>query len=105
MYHPHTDMRSFIPEEDRTVFEEFLSTNFPVPPTTSKERRGSAGVRPQPPSSSPPKMTRERRQSEETVEAKQQRKRRSRQHVGHVTDVEKFLKDIDSQMDSILDSN
>ena len=98
-------MRSFIPEEDRTIFEEFLSANFTAPPTASKESRGSAGVWPHPPPSSSPKTAGGRRQGEETVEAKQERKRRSRQHVGHVTDVEKFLKDIDSQMDSILDSN
>ena len=83
-------MVSFIPEEDRATFEAFLvenklqATHQPRPPASEDLQVQGGAVRDRKPNRS---------------------KRRSRaSHSSHVADVDKFLQDIDMQMDSILDT-
>ncbi len=101
-------MRSFIPEEDRAYFEAFLiENNLPVNQSGSSTRAkphpppqgkamGGAGVKEE---SGKVGGGEGRREGEG-----EGRGRRAKKHVGHIADVDKFLADIDSQMDSMLDS-
>ena len=74
-------MYSFIPEEDRAVFERFLRDQNLEPMPTPRAVSKSEGL------PSPTKVG-------------------ARKRGGHnrpVTDIDKFLHDIDSQMDSMLE--
>ena len=84
--HTHTSskgMRSFIPEEDRPSFEAFLIEN--GRPIDQSEQ--PAVTKPHPPA------------------GEGRRGRRGRGQAGHVTDVDKFLADIDSHADAMIDTS
>lgn len=81
-------MRSFIPEEDRPTFQAFLTSN------NLQSSDSASAPKPRPPTRDlmPPK-------------AEGRAKRRAGRHTSsHVADVDKFLQDIDAQMNSILDT-
>ena len=86
-------MHSFIPEEDRGSFEAFLVDN--------QLKVASAASKPHP----PPDKTLQV-QENVTSEAKpvKSRRRMARHQSSHVADVDKFLQDIDAQMDGVLES-
>lgn len=128
-------MISFIPEEDREEFDEFIQENnlasspsakkhavpskpppapsvpqapppppsqlppVPPPPPPSIPPPPPTSVPPPPPSSAPPPS-----QGGAEGQVKRKRDRNRHQHDSRVADVDQFIKDIDSQMDSILDT-
>lgn len=96
MPHP-PDMVSFIPEEDRATFEAFLVEN-----------NLQAAHKPRPPDTRPhpPASTYLQVQDGVLRDRKSGRSKRHTRasHSSHVADVDKFLQDIDMQMDSILDT-
>ncbi len=78
-----TGMNPFIPEEDKEAFEKYLLDNDLEPVVTE--------TRP---------ITRPAAASVQSGGNKRESGRRGR---GHVADIDKFLHDIDSQMDEVLE--
>ena len=93
-----TDMHSFIPEEDEAEFEEFL-VQHNLRPTGQAVR--DTGTRP--PATPPVDLqVPEGRRGHDRKPTKQ---RSSRKHGSHVADVDRFLQDIDAQMNTMADTN
>lgn len=86
---PSPDMRSFIPEEDRAFFEAFLIENhLPV----DQSGGGSARTVPSPAADL------------DGGRGAGKRGRKGRSHRAHIADVDKFLADIDSHAESMMNS-
>ena len=103
-------MRSFIPEEDRAEFEEFLvennlPTDQPHPPALS------AVTKPHPPPLSavtkphPPPATQVVSQSSGGEGERGRRGRNRRTSGARVADMDKFLADIDSHAEAMMDTS
>ena len=91
-----SDMRSFIPEEDCGAFEDFLAQQNLQP-----RGRAPGGVIPHPPAVQVPE---ERGGGGEGKPSRQKQRSSRKQHSSHIADVDKFLQDIDAQMDAMVDT-
>ena len=90
-------MHSFVPEEDRPEFDEFLAQHNLRPTGQAVRDTGTrlpATVDLQVP---------EGRRGHDRKPTKQRSSRK--QHGSHVADVDRFLQDIDAQMDTMADTN
>ena len=93
-----TDMHSFIPEEDEAEFEEFLVQHNLQPTGQAVCNTGTC-----PPATPPVDLqVPEGRRGHDRKPTKQ---RSSRKHGSHVADVDRFLQDIDAQMNTMADTN
>ena len=90
-------MHSFVPEEDRAEFDEFLAQHN-LRPTGQAVR--DTGTRP--PATADLQVP-EGRRGHDRKPTKQRLSRK--QHGSHVADVDRFLQDIDAQMDTMVDTN
>ena len=90
-------MHSFVPEEDRAEFDDFLAQHN-LRPTGQAVR--DTGTRP--PATVDLQVPEGRRGHDRKL-TKQRSSRK--QHGSHVADVDRFLQDIDAQMDTMADAN
>lgn len=94
---PSTDMHSFVPEEDRPEFDEFLAQHNLQPTGQAVCETGT-----RPPATVDLQVP-EGRRGHDRKPTKQRSSRK--QHGSHVADVDRFLQDIDAQMDTMADTN
>lgn len=90
-------MHSFVPEEDRAEFDDFLAQHN-LRPTGQAVR--DTGTRPP---ATVDLQVPEGRRGHDRKPTKQRSSRK--QHGSHVADVDRFLQDIDAQMDTMADAN
>ena len=90
-------MHSFVPEEDRAEFDEFLAQHNLRPTGQAECETGT-----RPPATVDLQVPEGRRGHDRKL-TKQRSSRK--QHGSHVADVDRFLQDIDAQMDTMADTN
>ena len=93
---PLSDMHSFVPEEDRAEFEDFL-VQHNLRPTGQAVR--DTGTHP------PATVDLQVPEGRRGRDRKPTKQRSSRKHGSHVADVDRFLQDIDAQMNTMADTN
>ena len=94
-------MRSFIPEEDCGEFEDFLAQQNLQPHGKALGR-----VMPRPPAkqAAPVQVPAERGGEGDGKPSRPKQRSSRKQHSSHIADVDKFLQDIDAQMDAMVDT-
>ena len=107
-------MRSFIPEEDRADFEIFLTENS-LPTDQTADTSVSADTKPHPPPPAlpadrkphphPPPATQVVSQSSGGEGERGRRGRNRRTSGARVADMDKFLADIDSHAEAMMDTS